>query len=418
MTFCDAAEQVLRTHSPGAPMHYRDIAALAVHDGLLAAADGDRVARALNSGVYLEIRRLRLAGKPQRFNAAGRGFYSLAVPADPLGGVAERHNAEVRTRLAQALAEMDPAQFEVLIGQLLTAIGFEDVEVTTYHGDKGVDLRARLKVGGVTDVWTAIQAKRWAANVQAPAIRELRGGLGPHERGLVVTTSGFSAGAIEEAALADRSPISLLDGKRLVDLLVENEIGVTARSVMVLELDEAGLESVTDDDVSTETGTAKFKTLWPLPGGADQMKATLDSMMDYVVRVAPTLQEAVRWLVASQDGVGSEASARSYWRVPKSMGLSYFDGERLVLSSAGAEYLKVRSSEMLVDLLRANVVGIEEIIDAIAVAPRSNDDVSNLMNGLPGINWETDVQVKWRLKWLEVLGVIRFEDGRWVPDAV
>lgn len=394
-------------------MHYREIASIAVAGGLLAAVEGDRVARALNSGIYLEIRRRALAGKPQRFNAAGRGFYSLAVPSDPLGGVAQRHNDEVRTRLAAALAEMDPAQFEVLIGQLLSAIGFEDVEVTNYHGDKGVDLRARLKVGGVTDVWTAIQVKRWANNVQAPAIRELRGGLGPHERGLVVTTSGFSAGAVEEAALADRSPISLLDGERLIDLLVDNEIGVTARTVMVLELDEAGLESVADDDVATEAGSTKFKTLWPLPGGAEQMKETLDSMLDYIVREAPTLQQAVRWMVASHDSVGSDATARSYWRVPKSMGLSYFDGERLVLSAAGAEYARDRSASMLLDLLRTNVVGIEEIIDAVAAAPRTNADISTLMNSLPGISWETDVQVKWRLKWLEVLGAIRADGGYW-----
>jgi restriction system protein len=35
MTFREAAEEVLRRHSPGAPLHYRRISELALADGLV-----------------------------------------------------------------------------------------------------------------------------------------------------------------------------------------------------------------------------------------------------------------------------------------------------------------------------------------------------------------------------------------------
>jgi restriction system protein len=56
----------------------------------------------------------------------------------------------------------------------------------------------------------AVQVKRWQHNVQAPTVQQLRGALGVHEQGLIVTTSDFSAGARAEAAKPDRTPVALM----------------------------------------------------------------------------------------------------------------------------------------------------------------------------------------------------------------
>lgn len=80
-------------------------------------------------------------------------------------------------------------------------------------------------MGGVTDVRTAIQVKRWSASVSGRVARELRGGLGPHERGLVVTLSTFTRDAKAEAGSADRSPISLVNGDELIELLIDTTSG-------------------------------------------------------------------------------------------------------------------------------------------------------------------------------------------------
>lgn len=132
---------------------------------------------------------------------------------------------------------MSPEQFEGLVRRLLVALGFEDVEVTGVH-DRGIDLRGTMVVDGVVRVRTAVQAKKWATNVQRPTVQGVRGSLGAHERGLIITTSGFSEGAIDEATRADAVPVALMPGDALVEILVANELeGVRCSPHYLIELD-------------------------------------------------------------------------------------------------------------------------------------------------------------------------------------
>ena len=92
---------------------------------------------------------------------------------------------------------MDPGDFEELIGTLLTKLGFEDVEVTARSNDGGIDVRGTLVTGDVIRTRMAVQVKRWKANVQTPIVQQVRGSLGTHEQGLIITTSDFSKGALD-----------------------------------------------------------------------------------------------------------------------------------------------------------------------------------------------------------------------------
>jgi restriction system protein len=83
-----------------------------------------------------------------------------------------------------------------------------------------------------------VQAKRWRQNVQAPVVQQVRGSLGTHEQGLIITTSDFSKGARGEAARADAVPVGLMNGQQLVTLLAEYGIGVTRQSHDLFELTE------------------------------------------------------------------------------------------------------------------------------------------------------------------------------------
>jgi len=82
----------------------------------------------------------------------------------------------------------------------------------------------------------AVQVKRWKRNVQAPVVQQVRGSLGAHEQGLIITTSDFSTGVRKEAARPDAIPVGLMNGEQLVLLLAEHEIGVTRRSHYLLSL--------------------------------------------------------------------------------------------------------------------------------------------------------------------------------------
>lgn len=433
MSFVDAAERVLREHSKGAPMHYRRITEVALSEGLIS-SEGRTPAASFNAAITQDLKRREAAGRDQRFRAYGRGMYGLALPSDPLGGAIDRKNAEARARLRDVLADLDPVLFEGLIGELLIALGFEDVEVTSYSNDGGIDLRARLAVGGVTSVKTAIQVKRWSKNVAPRVVRELRGGLGPHERGLVVTLSNFSKEARAEASASDRSPISLIHGDHLIELLIDNDIGVTRRRVTILELDEAAfaptVEGANEEPSSIEvsdtgqplrvrrTKTEKVLSTWPLPGGRLSWKATLDRMLTFVASEAPSMPDAIKWLISNYDRVSKEKVARSYWRVLRSFGLIESQGEQLAATAVGAEYLADATPTRLFALAESNVAGFSEIMAALREGPRTTAELLAYINDALGFTWETDAQVRFRLYWLENLGMAKVQGDIWEANKV
>lgn len=410
-------------------MHYRRLTDLGVEEGLIVPG-GPTPEASVNSAITQDIKRRQATGEPPRFFSHGRGYFSLARPSDPLHGAVERKNREVRDRLREVLGEMHPQAFERLIGELLVAIGFEDVEVTRYVGDKGIDLRATLVVGGVTNVRTAIQVKRHTTgSIGAPTVRELRGGLGPHDRGLIITLSRFSKDAQREAAEPDRSPISLVEGDQLIDLLIGHRVGVTSTNMTVLELDE-GYFTTEDEGEEAEqpspqglpprrherrstTRPEQALSLWPLPGGASAWKDTLDTMLKHVAAEAPTMMEAVEWLIASFDRVGSHKTARGYWQVLRSFGLIETRGEQLAVTTLGAGYLDDPTSRRLLAIACQKVAGVEETLRWLSERPHTADELLTRFRNELGVDWRSTNQVTFRLGWLHVLGAITPADGHW-----
>ncbi len=143
----------------------------------------------------------------------------------------------VRESIRELLAEIDPYAFEHLIRQLLEEMGYEDVEVTAASGDKGVDVLGRIELG-ITSVLEVVQVKRQRGNIQRPVLDALRGSLHRFEavRGTIITTGGFSKGTREAAFERGAAPITLIDGDKLVELLLENGIGVRKKKVELWEL--------------------------------------------------------------------------------------------------------------------------------------------------------------------------------------
>jgi len=100
---------------------------------------------------------------------------------------------------------------------------------------------------GITEVRTVVQVKRMKGNVGRPVRDALRGSLrGSLHRfravqGTIITLGGFAAGAQAAAFELGAAPITLIDGEKLLDLLIAHGIGVRTRSVELLELDDEAL---------------------------------------------------------------------------------------------------------------------------------------------------------------------------------
>ena len=237
-SFADAAERVLSESHDRKPLHYAAITEQALERGLIH-TQGRTPSATMYSQILTEIRRHETRGESPRFVQHGRGMVGLAawLPVEMAGLVAKK-NKEVRQALLERARSAAPAEFERLIGELLSAMGFEDVEVTNISGDGGIDLRGTLVVGDTVRIRMAVQAKRWKANVQAPEVQRVRGSLGVHEQGMIVTTSDFSRGAKDEALRPDAAPVALMDGEQFAALLAKHQIGASIERYELYALEE------------------------------------------------------------------------------------------------------------------------------------------------------------------------------------
>jgi restriction system protein len=168
-------------------------------------------------------------------------------PADPQeviqAGVDAVHEF-VAADLLQRLRSRSPEFLEQAVLDVLVAMG--------YGGTRGRSVRlGRTNDGGIDGVIEQdplgleniyVQAKRYADGntVGRPELQGFVGalhGLGA-DRGVFITTSRFSSGA-EEYARSINSRIVLIDGQRLVDLMIRYGVGVqTRQTYQVVEVDE------------------------------------------------------------------------------------------------------------------------------------------------------------------------------------
>ncbi len=124
----------------------------------------------------------------------------------------------------EQVLELDPTEFEILVGHLLTALGFEGSEVTGKTGDGGVDATGELNVANLAKVKVFVQAKRYklGSRVSASTVRALRQAIPRDGQGAFITTADFDGKASEIALDPDFPRIGLINGRQLVDLLVEH----------------------------------------------------------------------------------------------------------------------------------------------------------------------------------------------------
>lgn len=135
---------------------------------------------------------------------------------------------EWRVRLTDILQNMNPYGFERLTQRVLRSCGFTEVKVTKSSGDGGIDGTGKLKINGVFSFNVAFQCKRYSGSVGAPEVRDFRGSLTKAtEKAVLITTGTFTKAAREEAANQGKDQIDLIDGEELINLIVENGIGVS-----------------------------------------------------------------------------------------------------------------------------------------------------------------------------------------------
>lgn len=137
---------------------------------------------------------------------------SKAKPYDPTNAVLEQ------------VLKLDDKEFEILVGHLLTALGFEGSEVVGKTGDGGVDATGELNVSNLAKIRIFVQAKRYklGTKISANTVKSLRTAIPFGGQGAFITTADFQRSAFDVALENGFPRIGLINGEQLVDLLVEH----------------------------------------------------------------------------------------------------------------------------------------------------------------------------------------------------
>lgn len=146
----------------------------------------------------------------------------IGVQAPNMRANATQHDPY--TIVLNQVLELNDREFEILIKELLTALGFEGSQHTGKSGDGGVDVTGELNIASLAKVKLFVQAKRYklGKRISANDVKDLRKSIPRDGQGAFITTADFQSAAHEIAADPNFPRIGLINGNQLVDLLIEH----------------------------------------------------------------------------------------------------------------------------------------------------------------------------------------------------
>lgn len=166
----------------------------------------------------------------------------IQTPQEMIEEAVQQLHASLSDDLLREITKIAPYDFEHLVVKLLIKMGYGDLSrnqdaVTKKSGDEGIDGVVTSDEFGFDSVY--IQAKKWKTDsiVGRPEIMKFMGALAGQgaTKGLFITTTRFSAEAIEYASKQLQHKIVLVDGKRLTELMIKFNLGVSVEDVIEIK---------------------------------------------------------------------------------------------------------------------------------------------------------------------------------------
>jgi len=151
------------------------------------------------------------------------------LPEEKINEFIVNHKKNIQEELLDSILNAPPSFFEALVVELLLKMGYgwdekESGYVNGGVGDGGIDGIIKEDKLGLGKIY--IQAKRYTdKSIGRPDLQQFVGAMENNRKGVYITTSSFSKQAVIyiEKQIKD---IVLIDGEKLTDLLVENNIGI------------------------------------------------------------------------------------------------------------------------------------------------------------------------------------------------
>ena len=153
------------------------------------------------------------------------------TPEETLEYAYQKLKHDLGKEILDMVKNCSPALFEKLVIDLLIAMGYggsrkDAGEAMRKSGDGGIDGIIKADKLGLDIIY--LQAKRWDNAVHIKEIRDFTRALASKKakKGIFITTSGFPNSIVEFVGQVEYK-IILIDGERLADLMIENNIGLS-----------------------------------------------------------------------------------------------------------------------------------------------------------------------------------------------
>ena len=178
----------------------------------------------------------------QSINRALEEDIEFATPEEQLENSYQKLRDELSSDLLETILRNSPSFFEQLVVDLLVAMGYggsrkDAGQALGRTGDGGIDGIIKEDKLGLDLIY--LQAKRYNADNVVPSreIRDFTGSLEGHgaHKGVFITTSSFTRDGIDFVKRLQQKKIVLIDGVRLTQLMIDNDIGVSTVSTYAIK---------------------------------------------------------------------------------------------------------------------------------------------------------------------------------------
>ena len=181
---------------------------------------------------------------------------SEATPQENLYNSYDNIKQSIQSEILTTILSKKPQEFERLVVKLLQAMGYGgEVKnsgfVTKFSNDGGIDGIIKEDILGFNHI--SIQAKRYALdkNVQRNEVQSFVGAVAgtPSKKGVFITTSDFTKGAIDYVDSLNGSPtVILINGHQLTEYIYDYGLGLqTEITFKVMKMDSDYWDSMEED---------------------------------------------------------------------------------------------------------------------------------------------------------------------------
>jgi len=156
------------------------------------------------------------------FQVSQKASFFEAIDRTDLAPGEARARENTTELVLNRILELDAQEFELLVTNLLSALGFEAQHVGR-SGDGGVDATGEMDVFNLARVRLYVQAKRYGLGqrISGSTVKSLRQNIPAGAQGAFITTADFQAKALEVATEPGFPRIGTMNGDQLVDVLAE-----------------------------------------------------------------------------------------------------------------------------------------------------------------------------------------------------